>query len=39
MEIEDLLNYYNDHEGDMVQLIESIPLSTNEDIPRFIFFF
>jgi len=39
MEVEDLLSYYNDHEGDMLQLIESIPLSTNEDIPRFIAFF
>lgn len=29
MEEEDLLNYYEQNSGNMVQLIESIPLSTN----------
>ena len=38
-EEEDLIDYYNNHKGDMVQLLESIPCSTNEDIPRFIEFF
>lgn len=39
MEEEDLLKFYEEHEGNMVKLIESIPLSKNEDIPRFIAFF
>lgn len=39
MEEEDLVNFYNEHKGNMAALIESIPLSTNEDIPRFIEFF
>lgn len=39
MEQEDLVEYYRQHEGSMIELIESIPLSRNEDIPRFISFF
>ena len=39
MEREDLIEYYQNNEGNMVQLLESIPLSKNEDIPRFIQFF
>jgi DnaJ family protein C protein 9 len=39
MEEEDLVSYYNDQKGSMAALIESIPLSSNEDIPRFIKFF
>jgi hypothetical protein len=34
-----LLQYYEDHKGKMAQLIESIPLSSNDDVPRFIQFF
>ena len=39
MEQEDLLEYYDQHEGHMGQLLECIPLSNNEDVPRFIAFF
>lgn len=39
MEQEDLIDFYQQHKGNMTQLIESIPLSSNEDIPRFIKFF
>jgi DnaJ family protein C protein 9 len=39
MEEEDLIDYYNQHQGSMVELIESIPLSRNEDISRFISYF
>jgi DnaJ homolog subfamily C member 9 len=39
MEQEDLLDYYQQHKGDMKQLLECIPLSTWEDVPRFLAFF
>ena len=31
MEEEDLINFYNDMKGDVTLLLESIPLSVNED--------
>ncbi len=34
-----MLAYYEEHSGDMTALLECIPLSVNEDIPRFIKFF
>ena len=39
MEKEDLIDYYNSRGGDMKELLECIPLSVDEDIPRFISFF
>lgn len=30
------MDYYNKHKGSMCALLESIPLSTNDDVPRFI---
>jgi DnaJ family protein C protein 9 len=36
MEREDLIEYYEDYEGDMASLLECIPLSTNGDIDRFL---
>lgn len=36
MEKEDLINFYKDYEGDMRGLLENIPLSTNEDIERYL---
>ena len=39
MEEEDLVEYYHKSEGDMRALIENIPLSSNDDIPRFIGYF
>jgi hypothetical protein len=39
MEEEDLLDFYEKNKGDMVQLIESIPLSINKDVERFIEFY
>jgi len=38
-EAEDLLSYFEDNEGDMTALLESIPYSTSGDKPRFIDFF
>ena len=35
----DLLEFYEDHEGDMTNILETIILSSNEDIPRFLKFF
>jgi DnaJ family protein C protein 9 len=39
METEDLVNYYVTSKGDMRALLESIPLSSNEDVERFIQFY
>jgi DnaJ family protein C protein 9 len=36
MEEEDLIDFYNDNNGDITLLLEAIPLSKNEDIGRFI---
>ena len=36
MEEEDLIDYYNENNGDITLLLEAIPLSKNEDIGRFI---
>lgn len=36
MEKEDLIQFYKDYNGDMTHLIESIPLSTNEDVDRYL---
>lgn len=36
MEVEDLINFYNENKGDMTELLEWIPLSTNGDRDRFI---
>lgn len=38
-EKEDLMDYYWDYEGDMDGLLECIPLSKVEDVPRFIEYF
>jgi DnaJ family protein C protein 9 len=35
----DLIKFYEDNEGDMKALLESIMLSTNDDLERFIKFF
>jgi len=39
MEIEDLVNFYEENEGDLIDILEWIPLSKNEDIDRFICIF
>lgn len=39
MEQEDLIDYYTRRAGDMTALLECIPLSSNEDVPRFLEFF
>lgn len=36
MEREDLINFYNEKDGDIKGLLECIPLSTNEDIDRYL---
>jgi DnaJ family protein C protein 9 len=36
MEEEDLINHYNEYEGDVTLLLECIPLSENSDIERFL---
>ena len=36
MEKEDLINFYNDNNGDITLLLEAIPLSRNNDVERFI---
>ena len=36
MEEEDLIDYYNENNGDITLLLEAIPLSNNEDVERFI---
>lgn len=36
MEIEDLVNFYEENNGDLSDILEWIPLSKNEDIDRFI---
>lgn len=36
MEEEDLINHYNEYEGDVTLLLECIPLSENSDIKRFL---
>jgi DnaJ family protein C protein 9 len=36
MEEEDLINHYNEYEGDVTKLLECIPLSENGDIERFL---
>ncbi len=36
MEVEDLINYYNDNKGDMTNILEWIPLSENLDINRYL---
>jgi DnaJ family protein C protein 9 len=36
IEKEDLIQFYKDHNGDMTHLIECIPLSTNEDVDRYL---
>lgn len=36
MEREDLINFYIEKDGDMKGLLESIPLSSNEDIDRYL---
>lgn len=36
MEKEDLIDFYNENSGDLRSLLESIPLSTNEDISRYL---
>lgn len=38
-ETEDLVNFYHDQEGDMTLLLEHIPCSENEDVPRFMSIF
>ena len=38
-EQEDLDDYFERHEGNMVELLESIPCCTNEDVARFIEYF
>lgn len=37
-EEEDLLEFYDENEGDLTALLETIILSRNEDIPRFVEF-
>lgn len=39
IEKEDLLDFYLDNMGDLTNILEWIPLSTNEDIPRFLSIF
>ncbi len=39
MEKEDLVKYYEDQKGDMIKLLESIPLCKNTDLERFMIFF
>ncbi len=39
MEEEDLIEYYEEYKGDMTNILEFIPLSTNDDIKRFIKFY
>jgi hypothetical protein len=39
MEEEDLIDFYTHSKGDVRLLLESIPLSVNEDIPRFVKFY
>ncbi len=39
LEKEDLIDFYLDNKGDLRQILEWIPLSTNEDIPRFLSIF
>ena len=36
MEKEDLINFYNENNGDITLLLESIPLSRNDDVDRLI---
>lgn len=36
MEEEDIIDYYNNFNGDMTSILEWIPLSNNNDISRFI---
>ena len=36
MEIEDLMIFYNENNGDLTELLEWIPLSENDDIDKFI---
>jgi DnaJ family protein C protein 9 len=36
MEIDDLVDYYNENNGDLVHILEWIPLSTNSDKERFV---
>lgn len=36
MEKQDLINFYNQNNGDISLILESIPLSNNEDLPRFL---
>jgi len=35
-EEKDLIEFYEDHEGDVSKILDYIVLSRNEDIPRFI---
>jgi hypothetical protein len=39
LEIEDLQEFYSENKGDLTYLLEYIPLSTNEDVPRFLSIF
>ncbi len=39
MEKHDLIDFYNENSGDVRSLLESIPLSTNDDIHRYIMIF
>ncbi|EAR85979.2 DnaJ domain protein (macronuclear) [Tetrahymena thermophila SB210] len=36
MEEEDLINFYNENDGDLTTILECIPLSRNEDVDRFL---
>ena len=36
MEKEDMINFYNDNEGDITMMLENIPLSRNEDVDRLV---
>ena len=38
-EEEDLLNFFEENEGDVTLVLEAIPYSSNEDVPRFVEFF
>lgn len=39
MEKEDLVNFYNDNNGNIMNILMEIPLSRNEDVERFIIFY